>query len=178
MVTVFSCPQSGKDVYSALTMWHDMVVHKFHAGELPGRVTEKLWEFFLMSKSVYSFVLLFIHSYPGSHTPLGHELDTWIRGSSFTWALVSAMKIYNMWAVKVAVDSRYAFGLVLPWFKLHWRTQRRMESEAWRDSCAKVDEGATEKFKLVTLSLWIINLKAPEFIFQLRNYEAARKEWA
>lgn len=43
MVTVFfSCPQSGKDVPSTLTIGHDIVIHKFHAGDAPGRVTEKL----------------------------------------------------------------------------------------------------------------------------------------
>lgn len=51
--------------------------------------------------------------------------------------------------------------------------QRRMDSEALSDSRAEVDEGATEEFMLVTLPFCTINLKAPEFIFQLWNYEAA-----
>ena len=80
--------------------------------------------------------------------------------------------------MKVVVASRCAFGLVVPLLKLNRRTQRRTESEALRDSRAKVDEGATEKFTLATLPFCIINLKAPKLIFQLWNYEAARKEWA
>lgn len=133
-------------------MWHDIVIYKFHVRELPDRVAKNCTNTSQCLKNVYHFVLAYIHSYSEMHT--GHELDTRIRGSSFTLALMSAMDIYNVWAMNVMAESHCAFDLFVPWLRLTWLIRRRIESVAVRENCAKADEGAVERPICFASSTW------------------------
>lgn len=77
-----------------------------------------------------------------------------IRGSSFTLALMSAMDIYNVWAMNVMAESHCAFDLFVPWLRLTWLIQRRIESVAVRENYAKADEGAVERPICFASSTW------------------------